>query len=567
MARLFDEHRIRKVKSLSGTWQMKKDADNVGRSEGWQNGLSGAHTVTVPSVWNSEIDLLTHVGTVWYEKKFYTDGGTLKLKFGAVMTEADVYFDGEYLGNHYGGFTSFEYILENVTAGEHRINLRVNNEFDSASIPQPVLDWYYYGGITRPVELDTLNGICVLGNIMRYTLNGNSATPTFEIDLVNATDKEITDTVTVTVGDDYRISESVTLGAREQKTVTLSGKDIEGIELWSPESPKLYTLLTTTSTDDLYDKVGFRTIEIHDRAVYLNGKKLMLRGINRHEDYPDFGMAFPEMLMHKDIDIIERMGCNSIRGSHYPNNPVFVDLLDEHGITFWSEIPIWGGGFTPEQLADPKVIERGLTMHREMVKQYYNHPSIIIWGMHNEIRSDTEEGKNISKIYYEYLKSAGGNRIVTYATNKRMLDICYEYCDMICLNIYVGWYDNPLFKDWKDCTDKMEDYIQKMGGGEKPVVMSEFGAAAIYGHHTFDNIKWTEEYQANLLADCLNLFFSRPEYAGAYVWQFSDIRTSQPSTDRARGYNNKGIVNEYRRPKLAYYKVSDVYNRLKSEGK
>jgi beta-glucuronidase len=227
---------------------------------------------------------------------------------------------------------------------------------------------------------------------------------------------------------------------------------------------------------------------------------------------------------------------------------------------------MWGGiSFTPEMLADPRIVERGMEMHREMLKEYYNHPSIVIWGMFNELNTRTEQAYALAEKFYGYLKSEGGNRIVTYASNKSNTDICYKWCDIVCLNMYVGWYDMG-FPTWEDFVDKMADYLQGMGVGEKPVVISEFGAGAIYGHHTFDNIKWTEEYQAELISNCIKLFFSRPEYAGDFVWQFADIRTSDPmGLNRARGYNNKGLVNEYRRPKLAYGAVAKVYGSLKED--
>lgn len=566
MARLFDEHKKRDVKSLSGTWQMAKDESNKGRSESCQNGLNGAHTVTVPSVWNCEIDMLTYEGAVWYEKKFHTEGGTLRFSFGSVMTHAEVYLDGELLGSHYGGFIRFDFIKENVIAGDHRLTVRADNSFDRAAIPQPLVDWYHYGGITRPVELEVLRGMTVLSNRMDYTLSGDEADVRYTVELYNASDTVITDTVSITLGESNTVSESVTLGVREKKTVVIDGGRIANIERWSPEHPKLYSLITETSSDDLIDRTGFRLVEVKNRAIYLNGKKIRLRGINRHEEHPDFGMAFPEALMHRDIDIIKRAGCNAIRGSHYPNNPVFVDLLDEHGLTFWSEIPIWGIGFSAELISDPEVIERGLNMHREMVKEYYNHPSIIIWGMHNEIASDTEEGVNITKIYYDFLKENGGNRLVTYATNRMNRDISFNYTDLICFNSYVDWYSMGGFPSWEAYADAMEEYLQKIGVADKPVITSEFGAAAIYGHHTFDGLKWTEEYQAKNIADCIKLFFSRKEYAGTYVWHFADIRTAEEmGLDRARSYNNKGLVNEYRRPKMAYFAVSDIYNALKKE--
>ena len=568
MARLFDEHVKRKCVSLNGAWKMQKDENNVGREQGFQNGLSSNITTHVPSVWNSKLDMLSYEGVVWYQKDFYSEGGTVRLYFGAVMTECEVYLDGRLLGNHYGGFSSFYFLVENLNSGKHTLVLRVDNSFDEISIPQPLVDWYHYGGITREVRLEYLSGISILSNLFDYKINSLSADVEFRLELYNATDERKEEEISVSLDENVILKAPVTLEAREVKNIKLIGGRVENLRLWSPDSPALYTLKTESDGDDLYDRVGFRTVEIKNRAVYINGKPFRFRGINRHEEYPDFGMAAPELLMRRDLDIIINMGANSVRGSHYPNNPVFVDMLDEEGITFWSEIPIWGNGFTKEQLVDERIIERGLTMHREMVKEFYNHPSVIIWGMHNEIRSDTEEGRVISKVYYDYLKENGGNRIVTYATNKCMLDVCYDFCDMVCLNIYVGWYDDPRLPTWSACVEIMEDYIQKMGAGDKPVVMSEFGAAAIFGHHTFDNLKWTEEYQASLISECLNIFFSRKEYAGAFIWQFSDIRTAREmGNDRARSFNNKGLVNEYRRPKLAYLKVKEIYERIRNEEK
>ena len=568
MSRLFDEHIKREVKSLSGIWQMQPDPENIGEIRGFMNGLPESHTVSVPSVWNSELGMLTYEGVCWYEKIFHTEGGVLRFSFGAVMSDARVYLDGELIGSHYGGYCRFTLIKRDVKPGKHRLTVRVDNSFDDISIPQPLVDWYHYGGITRDIEVERLSGIAVLYSNIDYTLDQNNADVSFTVELYNAEDQRVTDELTISL-DGKTISESkVTLDGGEMKTIKVTGGRVAKIERWSAEHTRLYTLCTETSSDDLYDRVGFRHIEIRDRAVYLNGKKIRFRGINRHEEHPEFGMAFPEVLMHRDIEIIKNMGVNSIRGSHYPNNPKFVDLLDEHGIFFWSEIPMWGGGFPREKLADPRVIERGLLMHKEMIHEYYNHPSIIIWGMHNEIDTRSEEALNISKIYYEYLKKNGGNRLVTYATNKMNTDICFKYCDFIAFNSYVGWYEGGGFPSWEVYANAMEDYLIEQGVADKPVVTSEFGAAAIYGHHTFDNLKWTEEYQAKLISDCIKLFFSREEYAGSFVWQFADIRTSEPmGLNRARSFNNKGVVNEYRRPKMAYGAIKTIYESEREKEK
>ena len=567
MSRLFEDRTIRRVKSLDGAWRMRLDGDNVGLSEGWFANELGGNTVSVPSVWNIDKELFAYEGACWYEKTFFFEGGSLFLSFGAVMTEAEVWLDGKHLGSHYGGFCEFNFVEEDVSRGYHRLTVRVDNSFDADAIPQPVVDWYHYGGIIRSVSAEQLCGIAVISNKFDYTLSSDlkSADCSFEVCLYNACSTSTRDTLTLTLGDRTVYTGEVELLPHEYKTVTVSGITEDGVRLWDEGKPELYTITARTSTDDLIDRVGFRKIEVCGTKILLNGREIEIRGVNRHEEHPEFGFAFPQSLMHRDIKLITDMGCNFIRGSHYPNSREFVDLLDEHGILFWSEIPIWGCGFKVEALASERVVERGLEMHREMVKYYYNHPSIVMWGMHNEILSDTEAGLEMTKKYYPFLKENGGNRLVVFASHKPMTDICLEYTDVICVNQYRGWYSGEI-SDWKAALDEFAERRRELGVYNKPVIMSEFGAAALYGWHDDENTKWTEEYQAKLIAHCLDLFHEYPTIVGSLIWQFSDIRTSkQAGITRARGFNNKGLVNEHRKPKLAYFAAQNCYKRYIAE--
>lgn len=566
MKRLFDEHIKRYVQSLDGAWKFTTDYENVGVSEGWQNGLPASDTVIVPSVWNTQLGLLEYEGVAWYERKFSTEGGTLRFVFGAVMTDATVYLDGEKIGSHYGGFCEFDLIVRDVTPGEHRLLVRVDNSFDEHSIPQAFVDWYHCGGITRSVSVETLTGISILSNRVEYELSDDLSTLELRVamEVYNAFGFEITDTVCASVAG-LELSEKVTLKAGECKEIFTKTAKITNFSLWSPTSPTLYDVRITTSTDDLNDRAGFRKVSVGDGKILLNNEEYRIYGVNRHEDHPDFGFAFPPAIMRRDIDIAVDMGCNSLRGSHYPNNPLFVDMLDERGITFWSEIPIWGVGFEEQTLADEVVLARGEAMHREMVKHYYNHPSIIIWGMHNEILSDTVPGLEMTKRYYALLKEIGGNRIVTYASNKALTDISFEYCDLICLNQYNGWYEGDI-ASWQKFVDDFRAYRKSLGLEKKPVIMSEFGGAAVYGHRNFETYRWSEEFQAQLISHCLNLFHSDRVFVGTYIWQFCDVRTSfEAGISRARGYNNKGLLNEYRNPKASFFAVKEIYHRLSSK--
>ncbi len=564
MIRLFDEHIKRPVLVLDGAWKFKVDNKAVGVDEGWFSSLSEAETVTVPSVWNEKLGLLEYEGACWYEKQFYTEGGTLRFVFGGVMTDARVWLDGEEIGSHYGGFCAFEIIKRDVKAGYHTLSLRVDNSFDEKSIPQRVVDWYHCGGITRSVTVERLSGISILSNRLEYTVSEDlkSITARFALELYNADASQLSDTVTASVAGCTE-SVNVCLNSGESKEIFTNSFKIADFELWTPKSPALYDIKISTSTDDLYDRCGFRKVEVKDLGIFLNGEKIRLLGVNRHEDYPGFGFAFPKSLMQKDIDISLDLGCNTLRGSHYPNDPYFVDMLDEQGILFWSEIPIWGGGFSEDCLADKDVIRRGAEMHREMVKHYYNHPSIIIWGMHNEILTETEAGYEMSRLYYSLLKEIGGNRIVTYATNKALKDISYEFCDVVSINQYNGWYGEDI-ESWEGFVRDVHQRLDSLGFGNKPIIMSEFGGAAVYGHRNFETFKWSEDYQAKLLSHCLNLFLADEKIAGTYIWQMCDTRTSPDAgLTRARGYNNKGVLNEYRCPKASYFAVKGIYKREK----
>ena len=564
MARLFDEHIKRSVKSLNGKWKFKTDSERKGKDDKWFLGLTDTKTVMIPSVWNTEFGMLSYEGVAWYEKEFYFEGGNLRLCFGAVMTECDVWLDGEYLVNHYGGFSEFSFIVSDLNEGNHKLVLMVDNSFDKQSIPQKKVDWYHYGGITRDIEAEKLSRIVILSHRLEYELDLTSKETECKaiIELYNAEKSAVSSTIVYKIGNEIDIKENVTIGARETSVLEIPNIRIKNTQIWDTKTPYLYDVHIETESDDLIDKIGFRKVELKENGIHLNGKAIEIIGVNRHEEHPDFGFAFPKQLMERDIDIILDLGCNSIRGSHYPASRTFMDMLDERGILYWSEIPIWGWGFSPEALADPIVIARGLEMHREMIKYYYNHPSIIIWGMHNEIHTECEASIPMTKMYYDFLKQNGGNRVVTYATNKPLKDICLEYCDLISINAYFGWYEGDMY-EWEKFIEKVRERRHALGLDNKPIIFSEFGAAALYGHHTFDNIHWTEEYQANVIEHALNLFHNDPMCCGFYIWQFCDMRTClEAGINRARGFNNKGILNEYRKPKASYYKVKELYQKF-----
>ena len=202
--RLFTEHTVRSCQSLDGAWKFVTDPEGNGLSRGYAMALpEDAETVLVPSVWNTKLGLLEYEGVAWYSRRFTFEGGTLRLVFEGVLTEATVYLDGEEVGGHYGGFTQFDVIVRDVAEGTHSLTVRVSNLFDEHSIPQAMVDWYHYGGITRSVSAEQLSGVSILGNRMHYELSSDltRATVRFELSLCNATDSPIADLLRITLAD------------------------------------------------------------------------------------------------------------------------------------------------------------------------------------------------------------------------------------------------------------------------------------------------------------------------------------------------------------------------------
>ena len=171
MARFFEDHPKRQRESLNGFWHFQTDPDDIGIAEEWCKGLPKGEIVSVPSVWNTDPKLLQYEGAAFYQREIRTEGGTLRFCFDSVMTKATVWLDDVLIGSHYGGFCEFDCIAKNVGAGVHRLTVRVDNRFDTTSIPQKKVDWYHYGGITRAICVERLHGICVLSNQLHYSLN------------------------------------------------------------------------------------------------------------------------------------------------------------------------------------------------------------------------------------------------------------------------------------------------------------------------------------------------------------------------------------------------------------
>jgi beta-glucuronidase len=565
MHRTFSTSRTRAQLDLSGVWEFACDPGDVGLQDEWYATFPAAtDRLWVPGVWNTTRALLNYEGVAWYRLRFDLPACRgAKICFSAVTHQANVWLDGEPIGEHYGGFTPFSLLIPAPRAGTHELVVRVDNTHDSLStIPSDRLDWFRYGGIPRPVWVEILRGEAFVDSLrITPVLTGSQAALNIRAEIASLAHATRDVRWTLWVDDVAVHSDTVVVGHGSSE-VLMFGQTLENVQIWSPEDPRLYMVRMELDDDDVIERTGFREVRVVGDSILLNGSPLRIRGVNRHEDHPEWGMALPEHLMLRDLQLLKDWGGNAIRGAHYPNDQRFLDYCDELGILFIEEIPLWG--FRSEQLASDVISDRAASMVWAMVERDVNHPCIWAWSVLNECATDTPVGRAIVDRLVDTVHEIDRTRPVTFGTDRGTRDRCTDLVDFVCMNAYPGWYTHEA--GWPELLDRMRAMV-----GKKPIIVSEFGAGAVYGWRALEEgVIWSEEYQAEVLTDAIACFLDRPDLSGFFVWQFYDTRSDR-GTDgvralgRPRGYNNKGLLNEFRQPKLAYYAtrqlLADAANR------
>lgn len=543
MLRLFETHYARKYTLLEGLWDFKTNTSNK------------TYKLYVPSCWEQHPNFYTYRGKAEYTKEIYVNEDcNLRLVFKGVSHTADVYFDDNFVVHHYNAYTPFDGIVKNVKKGFHKISVNVDNSFSEDSALHIPNDYYTYGGIIRSCAYEILKD-CYIKNV-KFTpyLENGTWKGKFNATIVNLSSENKNIDFNINLCDKNIFFKDVLLNS-DSSTELEAEEVFENAEEWSFDIPKLYNITSTlyeneTTVDDLIDRTGFRTIEIKNKKIFVNQKEVYLKGFNRHEDYGNVGASIPLQLMIKDIDIMLDLGCNAVRFSHYPNDELFIDLCDEKGLMVWEENHA-RGLYLPDML-NPNFEKQCEDCINEMIENHYNHPSIIVWGILNECASETPEGREMYKKQYNQIKELDTSRPTTSATCRYFTDICLDLPDIAALNIYSEWYfdDKPYEKDFEDTIE----WMRNSGTDDKPIIMSEFGGAAIYGFREPQRRKWSEERQADIIDRCLELYMNSTETAGVFIWQFADCQVTEEGDwykTRVRCHNNKGIFDEYRRPKLA----------------
>ena len=508
---------VRETIDLSGPWSFKSDPKNEGDSAEWFNDAKDKTfwpLVNVPIAFdNCGPEMDRYFGTAWFCRRVFVPetflGRRITLHFEGINYNAKIWVNGKLVGENHDPFLPFDLLANDfVKTGDiNNITVSINNIRQLGQFPL-FEGWYGQGGFLREASLlatdetfisgikmtasSDSGGLAKKGHIAVGTSldNGSEGSKNLKI-RINVTDKTGKKMATIS-------SPDVLLKPGE-KGFALAEGDIRGVELWSPDSPVLYTvevslLSGNTIIDQQLRRTGFRNIEVRDAKIFVNDKQIYLLGFNRHEDSPRTGMAVDLQQAREDFTRMKNIGCNYVRFCHYPHHPGELDLCDELGLFVLAENAMneWGHidhpapnpaiPLTPEDA--PLIIENAKRTLTKMVARDNHHPSIIIWSVSNEneeSRKDVAEG-NAELIRFG--KTLDSSRPWTHVSNsfrKEGWENFYHADDVIVVNSYpTHWYkasEEEIAAGLPRSTKIMQDTLKRLHDKfpEKPIVVGEYG--------------------------------------------------------------------------------------------
>lgn len=561
----------RSCQSLNGKWYAITDQMDIGFRKKWHAPTThrntetlrelfyeGGMTLDVPGDWNSQNpEFVYYEAPMWYKRNFdYTPQPNTRqfLHFAAVCTNAIVYLNGEELGKHKGGFTPFQFeVTGKLQEGHNHVVVRVDNTRRVDNIPALAFDWWNYGGITRDVDLITTPETFIEDYWLRLA-KGSMEQVLVDVKLngVNSANAEVVVSLPGT-----KIKKKL---KTDDNGVAILAFDAK-LELWSPENPRLYDVVVESKEDKVTDEIGFRSLVVDGCDILLNGESIFLRGINIHEE---IAMDRRRSINETDAEYLTNealaLGCNFIRLSHYAHNEYMVKMCERKGLMMWEEIPTWQS----IQFTNPEVCDLATNMMHEMITRDKNRCGIIIWSISNETSPRAENRTAFLASLADQVREWDNTRAVSSALNGAsyqpgddtkvvLKDPLMEHLDIIGVNKYMGWYQG-----WRG-EPKNTQFVTLEN---KPMIVSEFGAEAIYANYgDGDNINaWSEDYMKQAYKDDLAAFENTPNLRGTAPWILFDFRSPRRSHAMyQQGWNRKGLISPEGNRKQAWYVMKDYY--------
>lgn len=584
----------RELVNLDGLYRFKVDFERAGHRERWFDGpLEGSLEIGVPASFNdlfADQKIRDHVGYVWYQRTVRVPRGwageRIHLRLDSATHEGEVWVDGTHLARHVGGYMPFEAdITDHVTPGStFRLTVAVNNELTQATIPPGMIevtadgrrqqkylhDFYNYAGLHRSVWLYSTPATRVNDVTVTTKLDGSTGVVGYDCVLERGSE-------TITVKARLSDAEGGNVASGEGTSGSLR---VDDVRLWEPGAAYLYDLtLEVHDGDALVDSytlpVGVRTVEVKGNKFLINGKPFYFTGFGMHEDHVTVGKAHSNAQMVNDFQLLDWVGANSFRTSHYPYAEEVMEFADRHGIVVIDETPAVGlnggfagffGGGPRSTYAEDFVNDATAASHRqaitELIARDKNHPSVVLWSIANEPNSSEDGARDYFEPLAMLARKLDPSRPVGFVNvmfDDVDKDIITDLFDVIMLNRYYGWYlhNGDLPSAEAALEAELRGWEEKYG---KPIIMTEYGADTLPGLHSLYNQPWSEEYQTEFL-DMYHGVFDRVEsLVGEHVWNFADFQTSN-GIMRVDG-NKKGAFTRDRRPKAAAHALRRRWTNL-----
>ncbi|WP_455662811.1 glycoside hydrolase family 2 protein [Pradoshia sp.] len=565
---------MRKIVNINDSWKFIKQDEVNAYNKSFDD--TSWETVSVPHTWNA-IDGANgfdfYKGACWYRKELMIDtlqqGNRVYIEFNGSNSITDVYVNGHHMGQHRGGYSTFRFdITDVVEFGKlNTLSVKVDNTVVEDVYPQ-MADFTFYGGMYRDVNLVFTNHVHFdmmdYGSkgiyIVQDEVNEEKAALTIKSKIVNDLDTEKKVRLWADLFDAegkvvaYAAKEIV-LAAGENKEVEMPAV-IKNPTLWNGrKNAYMYKVnVSLTSFNDTIDEIsipfGVRYFEVDpNKGFILNGQPLRLNGVSRHQDRKDMGWAITKKEHKEDMELIKEVGATSIRLAHYQHDQYFYDLCDQEGMVVWAEIPFIS--------IMSKTELEGINAKQQMIeliRQNFNHPSIMFWGVQNEIQigGNRPEVRKLVRELAELTKKEDPTRLTTQANVMFVPDTDeYNYMtDIIGYNKYYGWYQGEAedFGPWIDGYHATNPTV--------PLGISEYGAEGIIQYHNNDPKvnDYTEEYHALYHEKVWKIFAERPFLWSTYVWNMFDFGANIRDEGGVQGRNNKGLITYDRKIKKdAFY--------------
>ena len=576
-----------KVISLNDQWQFSKEEQTVQNPAvpdklPWQN-------VNLPHTWNAA-DVMDdepgyYRGTGWYKRKLKIDPSfkdkELFISFNGASQETEVYINGRLAGTHTGGYTRFIIPISSfLNYRDDEIRVRVNNRFNEDIAPLTA-DFTFFGGIYRNVNLVITAPVHFTKKdhggpgvyITTPAVSKKSGTVSVKslIDNSSSKSKKIKVNTVLTDPEGTIVTSSVTVLnvlPGKQTIVEQQLPRVKNPKLWSPANPYLYRVITTITDantkvvlDESANPLGFRWFKFDAaQGFFLNGQPLKLIGASRHQDYENLGNAVPDALQLRDVELLKEMGGNLLRVAHYPQDPLILEACDRLGILASVEIPV------VNTITESKAFtENCKMMQTEMIRQHFNHPSIVIWAYMNEIllRPKFSNDKPRQEIYYGHIRQLAETldsltrkedpSRYTMIANHGAFDI-YNRVGLTKIpmivgwNLYSGWYSGSP-ADFGKFLDRHHTEL-----ADKPMLVTEYGADADPRIRSFQPVRFDKsiEYALSFNQVYLNDIIERPFVSGAMVWNLADFN-SETREETMPHINNKGLLTIGRKAKDTYF--------------